>query len=61
MSSDNTAGVEYLALKNDNVRKIAWTVIVITAPDRESAYAFDFSLYFSKTIHGYVYDKNVGL
>ncbi|CAF1085875.1 unnamed protein product [Adineta ricciae] len=45
MSSDNTAGVEQSSSsKNDNARKIAWTVIVITASDRESAYAFDFIL-----------------
>lgn len=59
MSSDNTAGVEQSALKHDNARKITWTVIVITAPDRESAYAFDFSLYFSKIIHRCLYDQNV--
>lgn len=31
---------------NENERSTNWTVIVVTAPDRESAYAFDHGLSF---------------
>ncbi|UJR34036.1 hypothetical protein I4U23_021449 [Adineta vaga] len=41
MSVEKTAAMEQ---KNENVRKISWTVIVVTAQDRESAYAYDFIL-----------------
>lgn len=29
----------------DNTRHLKWTVIVVTAPDQESAYAYEFGLY----------------
>lgn len=29
----------------DNNRSSNWTIIVVTAPDQDSAYAFDFGLY----------------
>jgi hypothetical protein len=32
---------------SDSSRHVNWTVIVVTAPDRESAYAFDFGAYRS--------------
>lgn len=30
---------------SDSGRNASWTVIVVTAPNRESAYAFDYGLY----------------
>lgn len=30
---------------SDTGRNASWTVIVVTAPNRESAYAFDYGLY----------------
>ena len=32
---------------SDCGRSAQWTVIVVTAPNRESAYAFDFGLYMT--------------
>lgn len=35
---------------NDHDRSSSWTAIVITAPNRESAYAFDFGLWIFNPI-----------
>jgi len=38
-------------LKSGHERPLNWTAIVVTAPNQENAYAFDFSLYFSILTH----------